>query len=261
MTDSRKWAERLLSGFGWIVVVCAALAISTWSLYAVGRFYGLPPIIAGLVSASFDGAALTSADLSLKYARTHGDSGLAARLCVFVFAGASAWLNAQHASLVHDPSAARVMFAFPPVAAVVVFELQQRWIRRGALRAAGRVPSALPVFGRWSWVLFPGRTLGTIRKIVRARLDRAELHAGIISERLPELDEDSPSSTANPRPNPKPNPRRKISPKRTKLIRAWARTNGITVSDQGPLPRSAIEAWQASQLAMSNGHKSTTSAN
>lgn len=241
-----------LTRFGWLVVVVSALSISTWSLFWVGIRYGLPVPIAGLVSASFDGAALVSADLALRYARTHGDSGLAARLCVLAFAGASAWLNSQHAALAHDPNPARIMFAFPPVVAVVVFELSNRWIRRGALRAAGRVAAPLPAFGRWAWLLFPLRTLRTVRHIVRGRLDRAEQSAGVITTQLPELDE--PAAEPNPRTvraGKRKNPRKAD---RTRVIRAWARVNGMRIGDTGPIPGPVLEAWQADQHALSNGH-------
>src|SRR5450755_1656788 len=72
--------ERMLGRVGWIVVAVSALSLSAWSLYYVGRHYGLPIPLAAIVSAAFDGAAIVCADLTLKYARTHGDSGLGPRV-------------------------------------------------------------------------------------------------------------------------------------------------------------------------------------
>jgi hypothetical protein len=64
-----------MSRAGWLIVAGAALTLSAYSLYWVSRRYGLPVPLAAIVSAAFDGAAIVCCDLSLKYARIHGDSG------------------------------------------------------------------------------------------------------------------------------------------------------------------------------------------
>src|SRR5277367_4997059 len=94
--------EKLLTKYGWLIVMGAALSISSWSLWYIGVHYGLPPVLAGVVSACYDLGALVCAVLALNYARTQGDSGLAARMGVFVLGGISAYLNAQHAQIAGD---------------------------------------------------------------------------------------------------------------------------------------------------------------
>jgi hypothetical protein len=235
--SGRFTLEKLLSRIGWLVVAGAALSLSAYSLYWVGIHYGLPPILAGLVSAAFDGAALVCADLALRYARSHGDSGFGPRLGVFILAGASAYLNMQHAIINGDPPAARVLYAAPPITAIAIYELHIRWERRGALRKAGRVPAALPAFGRYAWLLFPLRTLGVMRRIVAHRLNVLETNAGVsrsisgVSGSMPELD-----GTPDQR-----------------MVRVWARMQGLPVGERGPIPAQITERYMLEIVSGSNG--------
>jgi Protein of unknown function (DUF2637) len=163
----------LLARFSWIVVVAVALGISWWSLYAVGRYIGMPPLPAAGVSTVFDGAALVAAHIALKHAEKHGDTGLAARVSVMLLVLGSAFLNGFHASILRDRLPAYMLFAMPPVVSWLIFELHTRWIRRDALISAGRVARPLPVFGHNVWVDHPFSTYRIRRKITANHRDDA----------------------------------------------------------------------------------------
>lgn len=225
--------SRHLAHAGWLIVITCALTLSCWSLYTVGRAWGCPPPIAAIISAAFDGAALVCGDLALRHARSPHGGGLGPRLGVFAAAGCSAWLNSQHAVISHDPPAARLLFAAPPVLAVVLLEFQQRWTRRGALHAAGRVAEPLPVLSQAAWVLFPLRSVRVLRAVVGARLDRVrDEHAGSGARVV-------------------------LAPSEVRRARAWARETGIPVPGSGPLPGPVVSAW-AAHLATGNGHPALT---
>ena len=150
-----------LSRWAWMLVVGSALGISWWSLDTLATRFGMPGVLAAVVSAVFDGGALILGELSMRYARS-ADSGAAPRAMMLALVGASAWLNWQHAGLLGYPSAARVMFAAPSIVAGSLVEIELRWHHRDGLRTQGRVAPGLPPFGRWCWMLRP---LSTFRRI------------------------------------------------------------------------------------------------
>lgn len=157
------------ASFGVVLVV--ALALSWWSLYSLAvTFYDVPQILAIGVSAAFDGAALFVADLASKYARTE-DSGLATKLATYLFVGASVYLNVEHAILLNYGIPGMVLFGAPPVIAGILFELYLRFIHRTEMRANGLVPKRMPVFGKLSWMMFPGKTLKGFRSVIFFRLN------------------------------------------------------------------------------------------
>jgi Protein of unknown function (DUF2637) len=166
-TDQRSRLTRA----AWPLVVGAALAISWWSLYTLAsERYGMPPYLAAVVSTVYDGGALVLADLTQRYARTT-DSGAAPRALMLALIGTSAWLNYQHATMLHYSLPGQVMFASPPVIAGALFEVEQRFAHREALRVNGRVSPALPAFGRYAWLLHPARTVARIWQITASRVD------------------------------------------------------------------------------------------
>ena len=246
--------ERAFNRFGWLIVMSAALGFSTWSLYYIARHYGAPAPAAVVVSMFFDGAAVLCADYSLKYART-GDSGFIPQLGVFTLAGLSAYLNSQHAQLNHDPSAARILFAAPPIVAVVIYEFHVRWERRRALRNSGRIPAVMPVFGRYAWFLFPLRTIKVLRSITAGRL--AMIHAtntpGMFIGGSPEYAEPPSGFTettpefALPATMPGNPPGLYVGslPGTPAMVRAWARSVGIQVNPRGPIPIQIQNAYDA----------------
>ena len=158
-----------LARFGWAIVLAAVLSMSAYSLYYVGRHLGMPWYFAVIVSLCFDGTAILAAEYSLRYARM----GLAAtgpQLTVFMFGGLSAYLNTLHAYFGHEIATAKILWAAPPVAAILVFEFHTRWARLSALREAGRVADALPPLGRHAWIHHPVESLKVIRVISGERL-------------------------------------------------------------------------------------------
>lgn len=162
------------------VVLIVALALSWWSLYSLAvTFYGVPQILAIGVSAAFDGAALFVADLASKYARTE-DSGLATKLATYLFVGASVYLNVEHAMLLSYGVPGMVLFGAPPVIAGILFELYLRFVHRSEMRANGLVPKRMPVFGKISWLIFPGKTFGGFKDVVFFRLN--EVVTGVTGE-------------------------------------------------------------------------------
>jgi hypothetical protein len=233
-----------LNRFAWIATFAAPLTLSSWSLFWVGRKYGLPVPFAAIIGVSFDGAAIACAELELKYAKTHGDSGFTPKIMVWILASLSAYLNMQHAILNNSPQAARVLFAAPPIIGVILFQLHVRWERRGALRRAGRVAQSLPAFGRVTWVLFPIRTMGTVRKVARHRLAAIEHReiTGIAPSPIPIEPGKRPPSIAGPTAavrvvdtagNEIP----------AKDIRYWARLNGIEIGARGRIHESILRAY------------------
>ena len=130
----------------------------------------MPPYIAVLMSTCFDGACLLMADYSLRYAQD-GLSGSGPRFFVRVFALVAAFLQTYHARLGNEPRGSWILWASLPVIAVSVYEVHIRWERRAALARAGLTyPASLPIFGLTAWVLFPLRTLNSMREIVASRL-------------------------------------------------------------------------------------------
>lgn len=154
-----------------ILVMGAALTVGTWSIYTLltARFHAPIPV-ALFGSVMFDAAALFFARLAQKYA-TSPDSGLIPRLAMLAMVTTSAWVNWQHALIEHWGKVGCVVLAGAPVVSEIAFELHHRYIHREALREQGRVPVALPVVGKWAWLLHPGRAYRVIDQAVVMRLE------------------------------------------------------------------------------------------
>lgn len=155
---------------GWLVIIAAALGLSTWSLYALAHdTYRVPMALAAVVSAVFDGGALVAADLRLAHAR-EGESGGGARLAVLAFAAGSVFLNATHA--LHDAygTPGAVLFSAPAVVAMIVFELKSRHTYRTELGRHGRLAPPLPPFGKLAGLLHPLATFTKVRDITGSRI-------------------------------------------------------------------------------------------
>jgi hypothetical protein len=167
----------VLASAPWLLVVGAALAMSWWSLYSLALAYRVPLALAVGVSTIFDGAALVLGDLARRYATTT-DSGLAPRSAMLALVVTSAWLNWRHALMLGLPAPGQMMFSAPSLIAGGVWELMRRWDHREAMRSVGRVPEALPMLGRWAWLLFPRSALSAQRSIISAQLSAVlELHS------------------------------------------------------------------------------------
>ncbi len=208
------------------------------------RHLSVPPLFAAGMSTAYDGTALVLAGLALRHAQA-GLSGAAPRTWVWAFAGVSAWLNAQHVPLGHEPRAAIVGWAALPIAAVVVFDLNTRWERRKALSRAGRAyPTPLPSFGALTWLLFPFSTLDALRVTVKERREalanansKAKPVANVaetVSKRSnaanPPANANSASDAANDNVVP-------WDQTPARVVRTWAREQGIEVSDRARISR------------------------
>ena len=145
---------KLLARWAWVAVLGTALALSWWSLDALARHYGMPPALAAMVSATFDGAALVAADLAMRRAAV-ADSAVAVKVLMLAAVGLSAWLNYEHGLLLNYPVAVRVLFASPAVIGGSLFELQLRSQHRTRLHELGRVAAPLPRLGFLVLVLPP----------------------------------------------------------------------------------------------------------
>jgi len=179
MPDSNATAPRMarlsrfiataISRFIWLLVLAPILGLSAYSLYWVGRHFGVPPLIAITISTCFDGAALKSADYSLKYAQK-GLSGTLPNTFTRLLAITSAFLQTFHARLAGEPPGAWILWSSLPVIATVLYEIHLRLERFKALARTGQVyPAPVPKWGIASWFLFPFATLNSFREIVQAR--------------------------------------------------------------------------------------------
>jgi hypothetical protein len=158
-----------LAAWAWLVVLGTALALSWWSLDALALHFGVPSVLAAMVSATFDGAALVAADLALRRAAV-ADSAAAVKLLMVVTVGLSAWLNWEHAVTLGYALPGRVLFAAPSVISGWLFELQLRSLRSARVRELGRKVQPLPEFGVIVWVFHPWAALRHLSRIARSRL-------------------------------------------------------------------------------------------
>ncbi len=236
-----------ITKFAWLLVLGAALTMSAWSLYYVLRHAGMPPYYAVSTFVVFDGAALLCGDYALKFARV-GESGIGARVGMYVFAGASAYINSMHASIAGEPEFYHVVWALPPIIAVAVYEIHTRWERRYALN---RTNKKLPALGILTWALHPVRCYRVIRRVTLYQAQRVlalyapgafnpekETSSGSFGEfpgEFPEFGEVSPG----------------FIPFAVSDARVWARSQGYQIADRGPVPMNVIEQYQLHLAAIS----------
>lgn len=158
-----------LAPWAWLVVLGTALALSWWSLDALALHFGVPKLLAAMVSATFDGAALVAADLAMRRAVV-ADSAASVKLLMIVTVGLSAWLNYEHGATLGDPLVARVLFAAPSVISGWLFELQLRHLHRARVHELGRSARPLPKFGAVVWAFHPFAALKRVSQIAGSRL-------------------------------------------------------------------------------------------
>lgn len=242
-----------ITKYAWLPVLGAAMAISTWSLFYVGAHEGAPWPIAGLISVCIDGATLLCADYALKYARI-GESGAGPRFCVYLFGAASIYINSMHAAIAGQPPFARILWAVPPVVAILVYERYQRWEKRMALARQRKTNAPLPSLGLLAWILRPIFSFKTIRATTSDQLERTLLlyaprHFTRITgskydsiSGVSETDEEFPVTVESSD---------KLVSIESPSIRAWARMNGYPLGERGPIPQNAINAYYRAQIETS----------
>jgi len=153
----------------WIVILCASLYVSGWSLFSVARHMGVPLYVAVCSSACFDGVALLAGIYSIQAVKDER-SDYWARTIVLTFAGISAYINSLHAKIGHEMNGAWLFWAILPIGAVVAHSLAtQKERQKARARQGKRYPAPLPKWGLSAWLLFPLVTLDGLRGIVGAR--------------------------------------------------------------------------------------------
>jgi hypothetical protein len=249
ITTRFAWAMKtpIITRFAWAIVLGAGLVISAWSLYYVSRYAGMPVWAAIFTSTVFDGAALLAGHHALKSARI-GESGTVPRTAMILFAGCSAYLNSRHASIAHLPAFAGVLFAMPPVVAVIVYELHTRQERN---RALARTKKKLPSLGILTWLLMPIESFKAIRTIVMLRAKRTVADSQAIgNSHVIETVSDSSqvvSGSFSEFENTGPKfliPLQVESPLSYSDARRWAKEHNYMVNDRGPLPEYVLEAYK-----------------
>jgi hypothetical protein len=204
---------------GLFVALCCALAISGWSLFWVGRRYGMPVPIAALVSAGFDGAALAAAGYSILYE-----------------AGASAFLNAQHPLLNGDPRPAIALYGILPVTVVVLLEIHLHMllgVRKQESRGISRNPA------RWKLI--------SLKSVIRRPTPRSSegeakgVSAGKRQKQIVAAAGASSGGKAVSSVKPKP-----------AEVRAWARAQGMNMPPTGPVPKDVVQQYAAAHNGSSN---------
>ncbi|MEV6571850.1 hypothetical protein [Streptomyces sp. NPDC051577] len=159
------------------VVSLAALATTGWSLYAVGRHYEAPEVIAAAAVAVFDGIAYACQHLASEASKA-GRSAVGARLATLAMAGTSVYLNDFHAELIHGGAAATVLFSVPTLALLAVSELAWAGPRAEARAKRGELPYRPPAFGGWAWLLAPGKAGRAVKDRALEHIETAGTPAG-----------------------------------------------------------------------------------
>ena len=251
--------SRIPSRAGWLVVLVATLTVSGWSLFWVARRWGVPPLVAGCLSACFDGVALLAAGYSLDAIRD-GHTDRWPRGVTFAFAAASAYVNSLHATLSHELPSARLAWAVPPLGAVIAYDLHNRRERAKArARYGAQFPAPMPSFDIWAWVLFPVQTLTVVREIVMRRVTALAANTPAKPSKPMPKPQTTVSPPANPaEPNavtnpaePEPNVISMTGRAKPSEVRAWAKRNGYDIGDRARIPGHIWEAHRSAPTARS----------
>jgi len=191
--------ERVISTFGWLLVILAGVVISSWSLYSLAREGRLPVGIAALTGLTYDGLAFVSSAQAMAWGRVPNAYGIGSRLAMLFAAGLSAYLNYQHGEVMGVSMPVSLMLASAPLAGLWALENHVRFLARGTGK---RLP--LPKPEMIVWLLFPIRAWKLLRAAVETRLD---------DYRAVRLTNAS-----------------------TETVRDWLRSNGYQVGYSGPIP-------------------------
>lgn len=166
--------NRIARGLGWTIVLPAAFAFSTWSLYVLAHdHYRVPAVLAALAGVVYDGAALLALDAWASAARDPHQSTLRPRLAALALLATSVFLNMVHAAIAHQGAPAAVLYAGP---AIVLWAMAE--LRLGAQHAAQRRQLGLgyaprPAYGLDAWLVRRGRAWRAYTQHLDARLDQA----------------------------------------------------------------------------------------
>lgn len=152
-TQRNRFTNRLGWRIGIAIVAPAAAGMVAWSLYVVAHdMYGVPRLLAGLVAACFDGAALICLHLASEAVRENR-SALGPRLATLGLAAISMYLNRLHALHIDGGLGAMLLFAAPTGALLLIADLSWAATRARHRIARGERPMRFPVFGWLGWLL------------------------------------------------------------------------------------------------------------
>jgi hypothetical protein len=158
--ERSAWQERAVAVAGFVLLAFVQVCVAAMSWAGlVGFAHDELKLSHGsqyMVPISLDGASMAAAFLALRSV-IRGDSAAGPRLMVAAFTGASAWFNYHHADQHLDANAA-LFFSGMSVAAVAMFDLVLRQVRRHRLRRIGAVESPLARFRLLRWARFPRET-------------------------------------------------------------------------------------------------------
>jgi hypothetical protein len=145
------------------------LAAAGWSISGTLTGWGMDHRLALGLSLMFDLAGLICADYARRAIERGTPAGLP-RLALFGFVLVSGALNWSHGQRIGG-TAAGIGLASISAAVELLFELHRRDVRDEQRAARGLVAERLPHIPLLGWVMYPGRSWGTLRGAVGARLD------------------------------------------------------------------------------------------
>jgi Protein of unknown function (DUF2637) len=181
-----RWQERATEAAGYVLlslVVISVAAMSFTGLVGFGRdVLHLSGLAAAMVPVSLDMAAMSCGALGLRSVAA-GESAAGARCMLAAFVIASASANYLHAERAYGDTAAALFFGSMSVAAVAMFDLVLRSLRRAALRSIGAIERPLPRFRAVRWLRFPRETFGGWSMAVRFGLTRPDDALALVWER------------------------------------------------------------------------------
>lgn len=153
----------------WPVVLTMTLLAAGWSISDQLIRWSMPTWLSYGISLMFDAGGLICA-LYAQRAVERGTSAGLSRLSILAFAGVSALLNYHHGVLIGG-SYAGLAFASTSGLVELLFELHRRDARDHEMVDRGLVAEMLPRIPAMGWIMFPVRSMLTLRAAVGARLD------------------------------------------------------------------------------------------
>jgi hypothetical protein len=165
---------RIARGLGWLIVLPAAFAFSTWSLYVIAHDrYHVPALLAGFASAVYDGAALLALDAWATAAGDPQQSTLRPRVAAVCLLATSVFLNVNHATWQHQGLPAAVLYAAPGIVLWAMAELRLGAQHSAARQAQGLGFAPRRAYGVDAWIVRRGRAWQAYTAHLDARLDNA----------------------------------------------------------------------------------------
>jgi hypothetical protein len=171
----------------WFLVLVMMLAAAAWSISGKLTSWGMDWRLAWALSLMFDLAGLICAGYARRAIERGSSAGLA-RLAVFGFTCVSGSLSYSHGQ---DVGGAVAAWGLASISGAVelLFELHRRDVRDEQRAARGLIAERLPQIPLIGWMMYPGRSWGTLRAAVGARLDHLD--------RLQQHDPRRPTTTAH----------------------------------------------------------------